>query len=227
MRPKTGSESRRKAGRNCGGSWNERPSSPPVTVDICEARTAAADATASVIIEKKIARTRSDSRPMATARTAESINAAATPIATEVQVGPEPLQRDGDPVAADAEEHRVGEGDDPRIAEEQVVACDQRDEHADLRGGARAAGCRRTGMASRRERRRCRSGWSRARANAADRMTGGARSRIAVAPLQKELGRGGDHRRATGNSPCGRQTSTSAITRILEINASLGARKPT
>ena len=96
-----------------------------MTVDICEARTAAADATARVIIEKKMARTRSDSRPMAIARTAESASATTRPMPTELQVGTEPFKRDSHAVAADAEEHRVGEGHDARIAEQQVVACNQ------------------------------------------------------------------------------------------------------
>ena len=42
-----------------------RPSSPPVSQDSCEASIRKADATASVIIAKKIARTRSENRPIA------------------------------------------------------------------------------------------------------------------------------------------------------------------
>src|SRR5918997_1022363 len=110
--PSTGSARSRKAGRSCGGSWNDRPSSPPVTVESWEARTATAEATASVIIEKKIALTRRDRRPMAAAG------------------------------AADAEEHGVGEGHDARITEQQVVARHKHDEDADLRGGAQGLAAR-------------------------------------------------------------------------------------
>jgi hypothetical protein len=52
-----------------------RPSSPPVNSDSCEASVWKAAATASVIIEKKIARTRSENRPMANASTKDSASA--------------------------------------------------------------------------------------------------------------------------------------------------------
>ena len=59
-----------------------------MTSDSCEASTAIAEATASVIMEKKIARTRREIRPMAAASTADKSSAATMPSPTEVQLGP-------------------------------------------------------------------------------------------------------------------------------------------
>ena len=86
--PSTGSLKSRKAGRSDGGSWNDNPSSPPVMPESCEASTSPAEATARVIIEKKIALTRSERSPMTAASNAERASAASSPIPTELQVGP-------------------------------------------------------------------------------------------------------------------------------------------
>jgi hypothetical protein len=75
-------------GRSNSGSWKLRPSSPPVSHDSCEARTRKADATASVIIAKKIASTRSENRPIASASSVASGRPIATPEATAAQLGP-------------------------------------------------------------------------------------------------------------------------------------------
>ena len=64
------------------------PSSPPVRFDNCEASTSATEATASVIIAKKIALTRSDKRPIAAATTMETASPASAPRSTASQPGP-------------------------------------------------------------------------------------------------------------------------------------------
>ncbi len=75
-------------GRSNSGSWKLRPSSPPVSHDSCEASTRKADATASVIMAKKIASTRSENSPMASASSIASGRPIATPVATAAQLGP-------------------------------------------------------------------------------------------------------------------------------------------
>ena len=72
---------------------------------------------------KKIARTRSENRPIASASSdGQRQRRRRCPSATAPQLGPERVQRDRDAVGADAEEHRVGEGHDAGVAEQQVVA---------------------------------------------------------------------------------------------------------
>ena len=56
--------------------------------DSCDARVWNAAATASVIMEKKIARTRSENRPIASASTNESASDTARPAAMADQPGP-------------------------------------------------------------------------------------------------------------------------------------------
>ncbi|MCY1378000.1 hypothetical protein D9M69_656020 [compost metagenome] len=56
--------------------------------DSCEASVWNAEATASVIIAKKIARTRSEKRPMASESTSEIASDAPSPTSTAPQLGP-------------------------------------------------------------------------------------------------------------------------------------------
>ncbi|MHC2623294.1 hypothetical protein ACVIW2_005326 [Bradyrhizobium huanghuaihaiense] len=77
-------------GRSSSGSWKLRPSSPPVSHESCEANTWKAEATASVIMAKKIAATRSENRPMASASSAASGRPVTMPVATAAQFGPMP-----------------------------------------------------------------------------------------------------------------------------------------
>ena len=75
-------------GCSAAGTLKVRPSSPPVKSESCEASVANADATASVIMAKKIARTRRLNRPMRSERTSETTSAQAMPSASAGQVGP-------------------------------------------------------------------------------------------------------------------------------------------
>jgi hypothetical protein len=70
------------------GSLKFRPSSPPVKSESCEARIWKNDATARVIMAKKIALTRSESRPMAKASTIEKTRHTAMPSARLAHEGP-------------------------------------------------------------------------------------------------------------------------------------------
>jgi hypothetical protein len=65
-----------------------RPSSPPVKSDSCEARVWNAAATASVIMAKKMARTRSENSPTASDSPATAASAPPRPTASAAQVGP-------------------------------------------------------------------------------------------------------------------------------------------
>ncbi len=60
--------------------------------DSCDARVWKAAATASVIMEKKIARTRSENSPIASASTNDSASDTASPAAIEDQPGPMRVQ---------------------------------------------------------------------------------------------------------------------------------------
>jgi hypothetical protein len=81
-----------------------------------------------VIIAKKIAFTRSENRPMTSASTPDtSIRAIMPSEQMRSRSGPA-VEREPDAVGADAEEHRVGEGDDAGVAEQQIVARHQHDE---------------------------------------------------------------------------------------------------
>src|SRR5437773_2206991 len=65
--PKNGSSRYCVAGCSASGTLKLRPSSPPVKSDSCDASVRNADATASVIIAKKIAFTRKLNRPISSA----------------------------------------------------------------------------------------------------------------------------------------------------------------
>ncbi len=75
-------------GRSSSGNWKLRPSSPPVSQDSCEASTWKAEATASVIMAKKIAATRSENSPIARASSIASGRPMTMPVATASQLGP-------------------------------------------------------------------------------------------------------------------------------------------
>ncbi len=122
----------------------------------------------------------------------------------------EPGDGDGDAVAADAEEHGVREGDDAGVAEEEVVGGDEDDEDADVGGRAE----------------RLAAGEQERRSGKPDQHQGEDRRQHARARriARQEVV---DHERPTGNSPCGRHTSTRAMTAMFETSASFGARKPT
>ena len=75
-------------GRSASGTLKVRPSSPPVKSESCEASVANAEATASVIMAKKIARTRRLNRPITSERTSETTSAQAMPRASAGHVGP-------------------------------------------------------------------------------------------------------------------------------------------
>ena len=75
-------------GSRAAGSLKVRPSSPPVKSESCEASVRKAEATASVIMAKKIAFTRRLNRPIRNESNAESTSAAKAPSASAPQVGP-------------------------------------------------------------------------------------------------------------------------------------------
>ena len=83
--PRTGLANRRKPGLRIAGTEKVKPSSPPVRSRHCSARIRAKLATASVIIEKKIARTRRLNSPIATATIRETATPAAAPTITAPQ----------------------------------------------------------------------------------------------------------------------------------------------
>ncbi len=61
------------------------PSSPPVTLESCDARMAKNEATASVIMAKKIAFTRNENRPIRNESESDSAIAATVPSAIALQ----------------------------------------------------------------------------------------------------------------------------------------------
>ena len=75
-------------GDSSSGTLKLRPSSPPVTSDSCEASVWKAEATASVIMAKKMALTRSENSPTASDSTNDSASAQSRPTASAAQVGP-------------------------------------------------------------------------------------------------------------------------------------------
>ena len=75
-------------GDSTSGILKVRPSSPPVNSESCDASVWKAAATASVIMLKKIARTRSENSPIATASTSDSTSAMAMPLNSAPQPGP-------------------------------------------------------------------------------------------------------------------------------------------
>ena len=119
-------------GRSSSGTRKLRPSSPPVSQESCEASTAKADATASVIMAKKIVCTRSENSPITSASKRGERQRDEEPEPDRVPARAHRVQRDGDAVAADAVEHSVGERHHAGVAEQQVVGGGQRDEDADL-----------------------------------------------------------------------------------------------
>ena len=132
--PRIGVSSSCVPGESSSGSRKVMPSSPPVRSDSCDARMAKNDAIASVIIAKKIVRTRKREQPDRQRQHERQRQRAG---GTEPPCCPSSARAghgERDAVAADAEEHGVGERDDAGIAEQQVVRCDQQDEHADLGG---------------------------------------------------------------------------------------------
>ena len=88
--PSSGTSISVKPGRSISGTRNERPSSPPVMSESCAARMAKAEATASVTMAKKMARTRSENRPIRKASAMPATSAMARPASAAVQVAPQP-----------------------------------------------------------------------------------------------------------------------------------------
>ena len=86
--PSNGSARYSVPGCSASGTLKLSPSSPPVKSDSCEASVRKAEATASVIMAKKIAFTRRLNRPMSSDRTSETASAHTTPSATASQPGP-------------------------------------------------------------------------------------------------------------------------------------------
>ena len=86
--PNTSVSNGSKLGISTSGSLKVSPSSPPVHSDSCEASVWNAAATASVIIAKKIARTRSENSPIASDSKVDSTSAPTTPAAMAPHVGP-------------------------------------------------------------------------------------------------------------------------------------------
>ena len=81
---------------------------------------------------KKIACTRSEKRPIASASTSDSAKATASRPSERAPARAEPVKREPDAVGADAEEHHMRERNDSGIAEEDVVGGDEQDHHAGL-----------------------------------------------------------------------------------------------
>ena len=75
-------------GCSASGTLKVSPSSPPVISESCEASVRNAEATASVIMAKKIALTRRLNRPITNDSSAESASAPSAPMASASQVGP-------------------------------------------------------------------------------------------------------------------------------------------
>ena len=85
--PITGSSNSLNAGWNTCGILKVMPSSPPVHSDSCDIKVENAVATASVIMAKNTARTRSENKPITVARITESRMANPVPTASAVQPG--------------------------------------------------------------------------------------------------------------------------------------------
>ena len=75
-------------GCSASGTLKFRPSSPPVKSDSCEANVRNAEATASVIIAKKIAFTRRLNRPISSDKASDTASAATMPTASALQLAP-------------------------------------------------------------------------------------------------------------------------------------------
>ena len=83
---------------------------------------------------KKIDCTRSEKEPDRERERERQHNGGGEPREDRRPARAERIKREADAVGADAEEHHVGEGDDPGVAKEDVVGRDEQDHHADLRG---------------------------------------------------------------------------------------------
>ena len=81
---------------------------------------------------KKIDCTRSEKRPIARAQNERERECDDKSGRERPPARAEPVEREADPISADAEEHHMREGDDAGIAEQHVVGCDQQDHHARL-----------------------------------------------------------------------------------------------
>ena len=79
---------RRNAGVSSRGIWKFSPSSPPVRPESWLTSTANAEATASVIMAKKIARTRSEKSPITSASTVAATAPASVPVSSAPQPRP-------------------------------------------------------------------------------------------------------------------------------------------
>src|SRR4051794_13483443 len=99
LAPSQGPSRYRVDGASAEGTLKVSPSSPPVRSDSCDASDRKADATASVIIAKKIALTRRLNRPVTSESTSDTASAAATPSATAPQLGPSRVQAIATPYA--------------------------------------------------------------------------------------------------------------------------------
>ena len=168
-------------------------------------------ATASVIMAKKIVRTRRLNRPISAASTMATVSPAAIARRDRVPAGAQARQRDGHAIGADAEEHGVGEGHDAGVAQQQVEARRQHDEDADLGGDVQRLGA---GEQEGRDRQAQHDGHQQHGEPAAARQVVG-----------EERAQHG-YLLATGKRPCGRHSRIIAISRMLEPSATLGARKP-
>ena len=118
-------------------------------------------------------------------------------------------KRDPHAVAAEAEEHGMGEGDDAGVAEQQVVARHQHDKDAHL--GRRLRPARPEQERRKRERRQ-------------DQRQHHAQHRGCAARSPDSSVLSSPHRLATGYSPCGRHIRIITISTMLETSATLGAR---
>ena len=89
---------------------------------------------------KKIDCTRSEKRPIASASASDSAAAAASPSDERAPARAERIERKPDAIGADAEEHHMREGNDARIAEQEIVGGDEQDHHAGLGGDVERLG---------------------------------------------------------------------------------------
>ena len=81
----TGSSLSSNPGESSSGTLKLRPSSPPVKSDSCEASVRKAEATASVIMAKKIAFTRNENSPISSDSTTDTTSAHSTPSSSTPQ----------------------------------------------------------------------------------------------------------------------------------------------
>jgi len=221
MRRSSGSSRYCVPGCKASGTLKVRPSSPPVTPESCDAETRGTRTpTASVIIAKKIAFTRrlnradqerqqqryAERRRRARARRPPQVGGARC-VCSRSRCRTPPMPK----------KHRCApKTDDAGVAKQQVETRDQHDEddepsRADVerlscpgnRNGRGTRGCgRRFAMSS-----------------------SGEPSGCAASRETKDVAASRLHRFATGYSPCGRHSSTSTISPMLENITTGGARK--